>query len=143
MSYTHKGTGDYYGQTFMLTYHGFDDWISGIPGMCVDPDTWTEIQTNDCYNDGGRNVYAFNIPLGGKMTFTHDDGTVNEYFAKALAKEQYMLKLDDTVPCDIISVQSYPLPDPDTGWQDPALGLMPVIDAPPAVVDGELQQESQ
>jgi hypothetical protein len=115
--------------------------MSGIPYKCVNPDDWSEMQTNDCYGDGGRTVNAFNIPFGGKLTYTEDDGTLHEYFSKALSKEQYMLKLSDTTPCDIINVTSYTLPDPDTGWHDPALGPAPVIDAPPAVVDGELQGE--
>ncbi len=139
MSYTHKGSGEYYGQTFSLTYYGFHQWLSGIPSKCVDPDTWDEIVTNDCYGAGGRQVNAFNIPFGGKLAYTQESGAQNEYFAKALSKEQYMLKLDDTTPCNIITVQSYTLPDPDTGWQDPSLGPTPVISAAPAVVDGELQ----
>jgi len=139
LSYTYKGAGSYYGQTFLLTYCGFDDWLSGIPTKCVNPDNWSEMATNDCYGDGGRSVNAFNVPFGGKLTYTEDDGTEHEYFAKALSKEQYMLKLSDTGPCDIITVQSYPLPDADAGWSDPSLGSTPVIDAPPAVVDGEIQ----
>jgi hypothetical protein len=126
----------YAGATFMLDYSGFGN-LNGIPGKCVDTDTGLEAP---CANNSTiRSVPAFLIPptqADGSLTKVTVDTT--EYIVKPLELEQRMLKVP-VGNCSALSVTPYTLPNLDTEWVDPAIGVEPTVTTAPAVIGGVVQ----
>jgi hypothetical protein len=118
----------YNGTTFYLEYNGFGD-LHGIPGRCVD------MQTGEDTSCGPetRWIPELTIPDGSEM-----QGDEASYLAKALEKEQRMRKVE-TSDCSSLSLVSYTLPS-ISDWVAPKIGSEPVVDGPPAVVGGVVQE---
>ena len=125
------------GKSFYLDYAGGGE-LHGIPGMCVDMDTGSEISCHEAGGEGKhiRWVPQFSIPDGSVVV---NQATDEEYYVKALEKEQRMIAVD-TAECADLELVEYDLPAAD-GWVEPDIGAQPEVTDPPAVIDGELQIE--
>jgi hypothetical protein len=116
---------------FYLEYSGFGN-LNGIPGKCVDPDTGEDME---CGQDS-RWVPEFNIAEGSQV----DDVVSGEpYFVKPLEMEQRMKPTESLSDCTNLGLTTYILPSL-SDWVDPNIGTEPVVDGPPAVIGGEIQQ---
>jgi len=118
----------YDGTTFYLEYNGFGD-LHGIPGRCVDRATGEAV---GCGPDT-RWIPELTIPDGAGL-----EGDDRTYLAKVLEKEQRMKEVD-VAECSALHLVSYALPRIDD-WRAPDIGPQPVVDGPPAVVGGVLQE---
>jgi hypothetical protein len=126
-----------------MEYAGFGN-LHGIPGICVNMETGLEANCSE----GGpgvpiRWVPAFTIPgtqASGDLTEVVADlatGTAT-YFVKALEIEQRMKKDESGCTALASTITTYLLPD-IADWVAPAIGVEPVITAPPAVIGGVVQ----
>jgi hypothetical protein len=117
--------------TYYLEYSGFGN-LNGIPGKCVDPDTGDEMP---CGPDS-RWVPEFNIAEGSEV-----DDVVSgaPYFVKPLEMEQRMKPTESPAPCADLNLTTYPLPN-ISDFVDPNIGSEPVVEGPPAVIGGVVQQ---
>jgi hypothetical protein len=117
--------------TYYLEYSGFGN-LNGIPGKCVDPATGADMP---CGPDS-RWVPEFNIPGGSRV----DDVVIGTpYFVKPLEMEQRMKDTGDPGLCADIPFTTYPLPSL-SDFVDPNIGSEPVVEGPPAVIGGVVQQ---
>jgi len=117
----------YDGTTLYLEYNGFGD-LHGIPGRCVNETTGA---ATSC-GPGTRWIPELTIPHGATL-----DGESATFLSKALEKEQRMRSVDSS-NCSALRLVSYELPGIGD-WGAPNIGNEPVVDAPPAVVGGVLQ----
>lgn len=135
LKYTHLESGHkYYGNTFFLDYAGLGQ-LQGIPGNCVDKNTGEPVA---CGPNTGWEP-EFSVPTGSELT----DKDETSYIAKGLEKEQKMKKLDNNFPCSTPYLDApvhYTLPT-KAEYEEPNLGPAPEVDAPPAIIDGELQAQ--
>lgn len=131
----------YDGVTFYLEYNGFGS-LSGIPGVCIDPDTGA---TASC----GQNTWwvpEFLIPdlqpNGVDLTeMLINDGTGRQLIVKPLQIEQRMKHADLTV-CDgdgLTPPTGTLDPDMFSAYDDPNNGTMPRITTGPKVIGGVVQ----
>ncbi len=121
-----NGDATYDGKSFMLQYDGPHAYL-GIPEEGVD-------LTGDLVDD--RFYPIFDIADG---TFMGPTGT--EYVVKALNIEQ-TLNPDPTYSGSLTTATADGLTLPDaSGYQTPAIGPKPVVNAPPAVIEGEVAAE--
>lgn len=120
---------------YFLEYGGNGD-LWGIPGKCVD-EQGVDTDCNDWQNEFIRWVPQFSIE-DGKSVVNSLDGTT-KYYVKGLEKEQRMKQLSGTCPIAEADLTTYDLPDPQTLWEDPALGAEPDLTGAPSVIAGELQ----
>ncbi len=115
----------YAGDKFLLQYNGPGD-LFGIPMEAVDLD-----------GDGSPDRFypLFSISDGVLMG---PEGT--EYAVKAIDKELTLLDADPSLCADqtVDPVAALPLPD-GSEYQAPAIGPKPLVDEPPAVIDGVVQ----
>jgi hypothetical protein len=118
----------YDGTTLYLEYNGFGN-LHGIPGKCVDRTTGADVSCGP----GTRWIPELTIPDGATVT-----GDAATYLSKALEKEQRMRSVDLS-SCSALRLVSYELPS-IADWRAPDIGAEPVVDGPPAVVGGVLQQ---
>ena len=117
----------YSGTTFYLEYNGFGD-LHGIPGRCVD-----ETGEDASCGPETRWIPELTIPDGSEM-----QGDEASYLAKALEKEQRMRKVEAS-ECSSLTLVSYTLPS-ISDWVAPKIGSEPVVEGPPAVVGGVVQE---
>jgi len=80
-----------------------------------------------------RWIPELTIPDGSEM-----QGDEASYLAKALEKEQRMRKVEAS-ECSSLSLVSYTLPS-ISDWVAPKIGSEPVVEGPPAVVGGVVQE---
>ncbi|MFH1021833.1 MAG: hypothetical protein V1809_00415 [Planctomycetota bacterium] len=126
--YAHTGDG-YTGAKFFLEYSGFGN-LNGIPGKCVDRDTGELVPCGP----QTRWIPEFNLPNGATVT----DSANNQFYVKALSKEQRLVKLA-AADCAALTLSTYTLPSLSE-WTDPAIGTEPDMDdVAPAVIGGVLQ----
>lgn len=117
----------YDGTTLYLEYNGFGN-LQGIPGKCVDRTTGADTSCGP----GTRWIPELTIPDGATV-----EGDAAAYLAKALEKEQRMRSVDLS-SCSALRLVSYELPGIGE-WRAPNIGGEPVVEGPPAVVGGVLQ----
>ncbi len=113
------------GQTFLLTFHGHGD-LSGIPHDPVDLD-------GDDFPD--RWYPRINIADG---TLVGPTGT--EYVVRALDKE--LTLQEDELGCEgltLTAAEALELPE-ESVYTLPDIGPEPTVEAPPAVIDGIVQE---
>ncbi len=131
--------GSYAGVPILLQFNGFGN-LSGIPGTCVDPVNNAAV---DCSTPNARYVPQFSIPDGATMTLPTPSTPL---IVKALNAEIRLKNLGSSASTACASMTLTPVTLPSGGTHDPTnasdaeyLGTMPVVTAPPAVIDGVAQ----
>jgi len=119
---------------FYLEYSGFGN-LWGIPGHCVNQDTGLE----ESCNEDTRWIPQFTIEEGSLVTDVLDNGI--QYLVKPLEMEQRMSSLDLS-NCENLTLTPYELPKM-TEYTDPNIGAEPVVEGPPAVIGGVVQQSER
>jgi hypothetical protein len=130
LSYAHTWP-DLSTSMFYLEDSGFGN-LNGIPGKCVEPNTGLDMP---CGPDS-RWVPEFNIAEGSRVD---DAVSGTPYFVKPLEMEQRMKPAGTMDDCANLLLNTYPLPNL-SDFVDPNIGTEPVVDGPPAVIGGVVQE---
>jgi hypothetical protein len=132
--------GSYAGLPILLQFDGFGN-LSGIPNICVDPVTNA---TEDCSTPNASSVPMFSIPDGTTMQLPVPSTPL---ILKALNGELRLQDLGPSASSPCASMTLTPVAPPSGGTHDPSssadseyLGTEPGVSAPPAVIDGVVQQ---
>ena len=133
--------GEYAGRSLVLQYSGFGE-LFGLPGFCV---SRVNNQQVSCEQQNARYVSAFAIPFDptlGRVT-----SGANTYLVKWLEREIRFASKDASVcgaaglnlPTGVVLPSPSDLKNPADPNSDIYIGVKPVVDAPPRVVDGEVK----
>jgi hypothetical protein len=133
--------GSYAGQSLVLQYGGFGE-LFGLPGFCVSRTTNEQVS---CEVQGSRYVAAFAIPFDGTLGRVVSGS--NTYLVKWLEREIRFASKDSSVcaaaglnlPAGVMLPSAADLKNPADPSSDIYIGVKPVVNAPPRVIQGEVK----